>query len=175
MNYAGNINITQAFWGNKTLTPYNAFVGEYPLLDQVLVPFEIEAIPISGRSNIADFWLHTVPQGTTIEYSYDNEIWSTLTQGLDIVLDATGVQYPKSVFLRGNIYNKTNNYDDIGFNAGSVNNGALKVKGNIMYLFDYNNPSRGFVVGKNTGFEGMFMECPNLVDVSELQLPAKSL
>lgn len=175
MNYAGNISITQAFWGNKTLTPYNAFVGEYPLLDPVLVPFEIEAIPISGRSNIADFWLYHIPQGAIIEYSYDNEIWATLTQGLDIVLDATGVQYPKSVFLRGNLYNQGTNYDNIGFNAGSVNNGALKVKGNIMYLFDYNNPSRSFVVGKPTGFENMFMECPNLVDASELQLPAKSL
>lgn len=65
MNYAGNISITQAFWGNKTLTPYNAFVGIYPLLGRPDDRLRFEAIEYST------FVLSSLASVSTVQYSVD--------------------------------------------------------------------------------------------------------
>ena len=160
MNYAGNISITQAFWGNKTLTPYNAFVGVYPLLGRADDRLYFEAIEYST------FVLSRLASVSTVEYSIDGgTTWDDVGTTQPVALQAGDIAY-----IRGKILGDLSQQDYTQFEM----TGKIAVKGNIMYLRNYENPS-SLEIPYERCFYKLFFNCTSLIQAHELKLPATTL
>ena len=106
--------------------------------------------------------LGSLATGQTIEYSYDINNWSSMTE--QTIIEVEGGQ---SVYIRGVLI--SNNTDS---NFTTFNIGNFKVSGNINYLWNYNNPNEPL---KDYCGHKLFYYCRALSDVSELKLPATAL
>lgn len=102
--------------------------------------------------------------GTGYEYTYDNVLWTPL-EGLVELNHADDIVYIRAKTDRG--YIGPGNYLHFQFSD------SVAVRGNIMYL---TSPSpKSDVIEYEYEFSGLFEENSYLVDVADLQLPARTL
>lgn len=101
---------------------------------------------------------------STLQYSLDNgRSWSNLTTS-NVSLNAG-----EKALVRGKI---TKN--NTGTRTSFKMTGKIAAKGNIMYLYDYENPDITTIT-YTSAFYGLFYNCNGLFDASELLLPATTL
>lgn len=120
------------------------------------VPLYIEAI-----ENL------TVTFGNTYEYSKDNSTWTSGTSSTSISANAGEKVYFRASGLTP--------YSSSGIGAFTISNGKCNVGGNVMsmaYGADYNGQTS---ITKMYQFTKLFYNAANIVDASNLILPATTL
>jgi len=104
----------------------------------------------------------------SIEYSIDNgTTWGTMTTSEYLALN-TG---EKALFKASGLTPTSS----VGIGTFTVNNGRINVSGNIMSMQDGDNFVNSTTISNKSQFRRLFYNCTNIVDVSNLILPATTL
>jgi hypothetical protein len=105
----------------------------------------------------------------TLEYSTNKTAWNTITSGVNTI--SANIIYFRGIFDTNSLFanfNATNPMNPWKFNNG-VN---VKIIGNLNTLLNYNEPPTTL---NSYAFSQMFLNCTNITDISELELPAMTL
>ena len=150
--YQNSSSFTRAYQGDELIweQPTSNYITFTSLVEGALTP----------PSEIS---LGSLATGQTIEYSYDGNNWSGMTQ--QTVIE---VENGQSVYIRGMLTSDNTDSNYTNFNL----TGKFKVSGNINYLWNKDNPDS---LLKNWCGFNLFRRCTALIDASELELPSMTL
>lgn len=101
---------------------------------------------------------------STWQYSLDGYNWYNFTTS-----DSFSLNTGEKLYVRG----KLTRIQQSNATQFSIS-GDVKAVGNIMHLYDYENPD-SITISYNNAFSGMFSNCSGLKDVEELLMPATAL
>ena len=128
-------------------------------------PFTITSV---GSTTVA-FVKEGSPADITLEYRTAGSDWSTYTIGTEISLtDGALLQFRAGEGGNASFSQSSDNY----YKVSLGNTGTVNASGNAMSLLD---KSLSNVALPENAFYNLFYECKNLVDASNLKLPANEL
>ena len=143
--------------GSEFVTPNVVLTGDvvgYNLIDPASIPLHIEAIE--------DL---TISFGNTYEYSKDNATWSSGTSSTVISASAG-----EKVYFRARPASQ-----EYGIGTFTISNGTCNVAGNIMSMVHGSNFKGKISISTSRQFYQLFYSNPNIIDASNLILPATAL
>lgn len=180
--YVNNKNVLKAYIGNRLISYNNGYERIYPLITLEMKTSHFRLQVIEDNTLITIYKQYD--QYIKVDYSTDNEqTWTALT-GHGENFDSLKFNAGDIVYIRGKIMSQiskpgtpSNSYMNITIDQGKVN-----PKGNIMYLYNYENPLTDTITYKHA-FDYLFAPIPSanyhpengINDVSELELPATTL
>lgn len=180
--YVKNKNVLKAYLGNRLISYNNGYERIYPLitLEMKTNTFRLQVI----EDNTIITIYKQYDKYIKVDYSTDGEqTWTALT-GHGENFNSLKFNAGDIVYIRGKIMSQLSTpaapsdaYMNITIDQGKVN-----PKGNIMYLYNYENPLTDTINYKHA-FDYLFAPIPSanyhpengINDVSELELPATTL
>lgn len=184
--YVKNKNVLKAYINNRLISYNNGYERIYPLITLEMKTSHFRLQVIEDNTIISIYKQND--EYIKVDYSTDNkQTWTALT-GLGQNFDRLKFNAGDVIYIRGKIISQLSkpaspselppdSYMNITIDQGKVN-----PKGNIMYLYNYENPLTDTINYKHA-FDYLFEPVPinnyhpenGINDVSELELPATTL